>query len=215
MGTAERRKREKMERARQIRKAAEKIFLEKGFQAATIQGIAREAELSIGTIYLYYKTKEEIFAAINLRFIERVDRGLEDILADEARPADRKLEAAWGLLSEVYCATPLSLRALAHGLMQGALQDISPPLLERLNLTSRNILKRLTAIMQQGMDRGVFESANPVAVADLFWGTFTGVTSWEAAKRTTDRQKDYLGPTLDLAWRTFIRGISSPGGEKS
>ena len=63
MGSRERVEREKAERRRQreelILAEAEKLFLEKGFTAATISDIASSCELTNGAIYLYYKNKDE------------------------------------------------------------------------------------------------------------------------------------------------------------
>ena len=64
MGTAERREREKEQRRNDIIDAAEKIFFSKGMETATMDEIADEAELSKGTLYLYFKSKEELFHAI-------------------------------------------------------------------------------------------------------------------------------------------------------
>lgn len=44
--------------------AAEKVFFEKGMQYATVDDVATTAELSKGTVYLYFKNREEIIAAI-------------------------------------------------------------------------------------------------------------------------------------------------------
>ena len=206
MGTAERRKRERNYRADQIRNAAQKIFLERGYDETTIQRIAREAELSIGTIYFYFKTKEEIFASINLKIIEAVDQGLEGIIAQPSTGVEAKLNRAWELLFDVGCRSPLHKRALVHGQLQGSLQNISPPLLEALNDTGRRILNKVARILQEGMDQGVLLPAHPLALADLFWSTFTGVVSWEEAKHTTDPSKQFTKSTLDLAFETFLRG---------
>ncbi|MCI1945522.1 TetR/AcrR family transcriptional regulator [Clostridium luticellarii] len=43
-----------------IKKAAEKLILQKGFRDTTIKEISRGAKISVGTIYRYYKSKEEI-----------------------------------------------------------------------------------------------------------------------------------------------------------
>ncbi len=61
MGSAKRKKREKAARRRLILESACATLLKKGFTAATIRDIARASELSVGTIYLYFKNKEEIF----------------------------------------------------------------------------------------------------------------------------------------------------------
>ncbi|HBN05770.1 MAG TPA: TetR/AcrR family transcriptional regulator, partial [Bacteroidales bacterium] len=43
-----------------IKKAAEKLILQKGFRDTTIKEISKSAKISVGTIYRYYKNKEEI-----------------------------------------------------------------------------------------------------------------------------------------------------------
>ena len=66
MGTRERREREKENRRNQILNAAKEIFMSKGLRAATMEEIARKAELSPGTIYTYFRNKEELYAVLNL-----------------------------------------------------------------------------------------------------------------------------------------------------
>lgn len=67
MGVSERKKREKLKRAIDIINAAEKVFFKKGFENATMDDIAAEAELSKGTLYLYFDTKESLYAEIGIR----------------------------------------------------------------------------------------------------------------------------------------------------
>src|SRR5262245_15957807 len=49
---------------RQILEGARRIFLAQGFDAASMGAIAREAGVSKGTLYVYFKSKEELFEAI-------------------------------------------------------------------------------------------------------------------------------------------------------
>ena len=180
----------------------------------TIQRIAREAELSIGTIYFYFKTKEEIYASLNLKYIQAYDQGLEKVLAQGDLGVDEKMRQAWDLLSDVFCQSPLSLRALVHGQLQGSLQNISKPLLHELNSTGRQILNKLAALIEAGMDQGIFRQANPIALADLMWSTFTGrVVSWQEAKKTSDPSKQFLDTTLEVAFDVYIRGIHLDGDD--
>lgn len=67
MGITERRQREKEQRSQDIIDAAEKVFFSKGYEKATMDEVAEEAELSKGTLYLYFKTKEDLYLAIALR----------------------------------------------------------------------------------------------------------------------------------------------------
>ncbi len=64
MGIAERKEREKQLRRDEIILAAEKVFFSKGFDYTTMDHIAEEAELSKGTLYLYFKSKEDLHMAV-------------------------------------------------------------------------------------------------------------------------------------------------------
>jgi len=61
MGIEERKQRDKEHMRRLILDAAREIFLEKGYFQASIRNIADKIEYSPGTIYLYFKEKDEIF----------------------------------------------------------------------------------------------------------------------------------------------------------
>lgn len=63
MGIQERRQREREERRQQIMNAAELVFLERGLSGATMEEVASRAELSKGTLYLYFKSKDELYVA--------------------------------------------------------------------------------------------------------------------------------------------------------
>ncbi|HWB04022.1 MAG TPA: helix-turn-helix domain-containing protein [Verrucomicrobiales bacterium] len=60
-GSVLRREREKQERRAAIMAAAEQVIVRQGFTEASIDGIAREAGLAAGTVYLYFPNKEALF----------------------------------------------------------------------------------------------------------------------------------------------------------
>ena len=61
MSLEERRKKEKGNRKNAILKVARKLFFDKGFKSVTIDSIATKADLSKGSIYLCFDSKEEIY----------------------------------------------------------------------------------------------------------------------------------------------------------
>src|SRR5690242_4269267 len=61
MGTSERKKRERERREEEIAAKAEELFLDKGYEATTIDEIADSLEISKGAIYLHFGSKEELF----------------------------------------------------------------------------------------------------------------------------------------------------------
>ena len=78
MAFERRRIREKENRKSAILKAARKLFFEKGFKSVTVESIARKAELSKGAVYLYFKSKDEIYSQILLDDIDKFHKKVAD-----------------------------------------------------------------------------------------------------------------------------------------
>lgn len=70
MSVKDRRKREIAARKNDILAAAEIKFQKSGYENTTMDEIAREAELSKGTLYLYYRTKEELYLGISVKALK-------------------------------------------------------------------------------------------------------------------------------------------------
>lgn len=75
-----RRRREdlRLERRQSILEAAMKVFAQRGYAAATIRAIAREAKIAQGTIYLYFPSKRDILLAL---YRSMILESLEEIMA--------------------------------------------------------------------------------------------------------------------------------------
>jgi AcrR family transcriptional regulator len=79
VGIHERKEREKEQRREEILDAAQRVFFEKGLSNATMDEIAETAELSKGTLYLYYKSKEDLYLAVMMRGMEILLEMLSEI----------------------------------------------------------------------------------------------------------------------------------------
>jgi AcrR family transcriptional regulator len=85
MGVKERKEREKLQRSQDILEAARRVFESKGFLNTTLQDVAKEAEISVGLIYRYFQSKEDMFASLALKGAEQFDTDLESILKKSVR----------------------------------------------------------------------------------------------------------------------------------
>lgn len=92
MGTKERKMREREEKGNRIVDAAEQIFLKKGLEGTTMDEIAEAAELSKGSLYLYFKSKEELFLAVNLRGLTLLSENLSKVVKTDLSAAENALE---------------------------------------------------------------------------------------------------------------------------
>ena len=83
MGIAERKEREKQQRRNDIIDAAERIFFTKGFENLTMDEVAAAAELSKGTLYLYFKSRDDLQFAIFMRGSDILMKMMNENLSDE------------------------------------------------------------------------------------------------------------------------------------
>src|SRR5512144_1875686 len=83
--------------------AAERVFARHGFFAAKVTDVAKEAGVADGTIYLYFKNKDDLLITLFESRMERVNGILAAAVAKHTRPLDRLLafvKAYLGLVKE-------------------------------------------------------------------------------------------------------------------
>ncbi len=211
MGIQERKEREKERRRQQIIVAAKRVFSENGFNKATMEDIAKEAELSPGTLYLYFKNKEELYASLSLRILQYLHIRVTHVNKDAALSPEQKLSALMDAMYDVYDFDPLIIINMFHLQSSETLKNLSESLLEEIKQLSQKSIGAIAKIFEEGMKRGIYIDRHPVALADIFWSMFSGVVLWEASKKIISADKDYLKSTLATAFELFERGIRNPG----
>src|SRR5512141_1270319 len=68
--------------------AAERIFARHGFYAAKVSDVAREAGVADGTIYLYFKSKDDLLISVFELRMQQVNAALREAIAGK-RPKDQ------------------------------------------------------------------------------------------------------------------------------
>ena len=76
----------------QILEGAKRVFMKSGFDAATMNDITREAQVSKGTIYVYFNNKEDLFAALIERERSRMVASMRSALSGDGPVADSLLK---------------------------------------------------------------------------------------------------------------------------
>jgi AcrR family transcriptional regulator len=207
MGIQERKEREKERRRQQIIVAAKRVFSEKGFSKSTMEDIATEAELSPGTLYLYFKNKEELYASLSLRILQYLHIRVEHVNKEADLTPVQKLDKLMEAMYDVYDFDPLIIITMFHLQSSETLKNLSPRLMTQIEDLSRKSLGDISKIFKEGIEKGVFIEKHPVALSDVFWSLFSGIILWEASKKIVNEDKDYLKKTLAIAFEIFSRGI--------
>ena len=120
------RSQEETAKCRQIIDGARAVFLAQGFDAASMGEIARQAGVSKGTLYVYFESKEELFAVVareackaqaeNLLALDPDDHDVEAVLTRLGRGYVRFLSQP-GLMSPIRTVISISERMPAIGKM--------------------------------------------------------------------------------------------------
>jgi AcrR family transcriptional regulator len=207
MGIHERKEREKERRRQQILVSAKRVFSDRGYTRTTMEDIANEAELSPGTLYLYFKNKEELFASLSLRILQYMIIRLEEVSSDTKMNPGEKLEALKLAMFDVYDFDTASIINMFHLQSSEALKNISSQVLAEFNTLSSTSMGLLASIFKEGSAKGVFIDSPSAALADTFWSLFSGVVLWEASKTIMDGEKDSLKESLNFSFSLFNRSI--------
>ena len=207
MGIQERKEREKERRRQQIIVAAKRVFSEKGFNKSTMEDIASEAELSPGTLYLYFKNKEELYASLSLRILQYLHIRVDHVNKETELSSEQKLEKLIEAMYDVYDFDPLIIINMFHLQSSETLKNLSPRLMTQIEELSRKSIGAISSIFREGVEKGVFIEKHPVALSDIFWSLFSGVVLWEASKKIINEDKDYLKKTLAITFEIFSQGV--------
>lgn len=207
MGIQERKEREKERRRQQIIVAAKRVFSQKGLSGTTMEDIAKESELSPGTLYLYFKNKEELYASLSLRILHFLSIRVAQVIKEHDGSPSEKLDRLIEAMYEVYEFDPMVIINMFHLQSSETLKNLSPELLTEIKTLSKKALAHIAGIFAEGIEQGVFIDRHPTALADIFWSLFSGVILWEASKNVINKDKDYLRSTLAVAFDLFCRGL--------
>jgi AcrR family transcriptional regulator len=183
MGTKERKIREKQARKKEILTAARTLLLEKGINGTSINRIARQAELGIGTIYFYYRSKEELFVELQTEGLALLNKRIEQACSAEKTPADRIrcMAAAYRKFSKA----DKNYFEVINAFLSAPDILLSEELKTRIDTHGHRILGHLRRSLDEGVLRGTFRSdlsAKKTAVA--FWGMLHGLVQFRKLQDT-------------------------------
>jgi AcrR family transcriptional regulator len=192
MGVAERRAREREQRRREIEESAESLVLRQGVDALTIDAVAHVAELGKGTLYQYFRNKDELLAALSLKNRREMVRRIKAAVA-EAPDGLHKLLAIPRTAYRFYREEPERYRLISvfetdhHAISKQVQQEM---------LQSINELVK--PVFQEGQQDGsVRTDVDPAYAVHAMWAMSVGMTQMiylrgELLSETQNLDTDHL-----------------------
>lgn len=184
-----------------IVEAAEQVFAERGYEAATLQEIGKRVGLSMGTIYSVFPSKTDLLQAILDARGQTILDLVRGVVGRGASPRDTLNDLSRAYI-EFFGDHPAFLRM--H-LRQGSSWVISPgnstsraEVWEEIHALQANIFKR-------GVDDGTFVDEEPGFLAKLFSALDQVLLSeWAASNMKTDRA-ELVRRLESMVERTFCK----------
>jgi TetR/AcrR family fatty acid metabolism transcriptional regulator len=188
------------EKSRQIIDAAIKVFARNGYYNSRVSDIAKEAGIAAGTIYLYFKTKDEILVTLFRERMADFVAHLRKMTASEP-DAPAKLRRLIALHFELLETNPDLAEVVQVELRQGQKFFRGASAKE-----VQSYFALIASILEEGAAEGHFRKEIPVKVATkvLFGAMDQMTTSWVLGKR------DYkLSETAPAVAEIFLRGVAA------
>ncbi|MEJ2586032.1 MAG: TetR/AcrR family transcriptional regulator [Deltaproteobacteria bacterium] len=198
MGLQERRARERAERKAQILDAARSLLMAEGLQGTSINKIAERAELGVGTLYFYFESKEEIFAALQEEGLECLYVDVKTAMEKEKRPADQLAAIARTYVE--FSKNTTSYFDIINYFLSSPGSFLTPHLKEQVDEYGTRIIDLISQTVQAGIDRKVFKAVNPRRFAITLWGALHGIIQFRKLKMTVlsgERHEELLQFTID------------------
>jgi AcrR family transcriptional regulator len=196
-----RKEREYLAHREEILSAAEKVFAAKGFFPTTMSDIARKAEFGTGTLYKYFKSKEELYFTLIEEKVEEINRLVNAELSKKTSAIERmrkalELQFEFVERNRDFFRIYISERNRFEWTVK---DELGKGLHEKM-VTYIHILAE---VMRQGIREREFKSMNPIDLAHAWVGMVNSfVFEWLISR------EDYpLISKLDTVLEIFLGGV--------
>ena len=190
----------------QLLDAAEEVFGRKGFHETTLREVAELAEFSVGSVYSFFESKDDLFRQIFVRRGEEFMPSMRAILDDADADLVGQLHALIDFEIGFFRAHPrfgrLYLR-YSNATMLSADREIDLVMRERYE----EAMRLQAALFERGQAAGVFRAGDPEVLARLFSGLMSAYQALDPAVVSDEPgagERLPLDDLHDIVERTFV-----------
>ena len=199
---ATRREREQQLRRETIMDAARKLFHDKGYEPTTVEEIAVMAELGKGTIYSYFKSKDEIYIAILESEFAILENRMKQAIHDSTT-AENALLKLYETFIQYNEERPSFIKAIFLQINQYPSLKVTD-IVKGLKAKTTQWAKLVGEVLQKGIDNGEFEIIDVEKIANTVIGMVLGlIVQLEMGLIQED-----LSSYRDTLFHLLIQGIS-------
>ncbi len=199
-------KRRKDERPLEIMMAALDLFVQKGFSATKIDDIAKRANVSKGTVYIYYSSKENLFKTMVYELMVPKISEVEDYIATYKGSQIKLLRMVavqWWVTIKASGLTGIPKLIISEA---DKFPDITKfyviEVIHRIQAILANIIKA-------GTTNGEFREVNPILSARVILSSLVYFSMWDISLKKYDQNglkvEDLIEQQIDIVINGIIR----------
>jgi len=205
----ERRKKEKENRKNLILKTARKLFFDKGFKSVTIDSIAAKAELSKGSIYLCFDSKEEIYVQVLIADNIEVNKRNREFLNRDEPASQILLDFAQSYVN-YFLANNELFRILMTFMLNSEQMSLTEEQNKELIRTTNDNIQIVSDILQKGINSGEFlPTINLRQTQNAIWGLLNGVIALYLFTGKQEKRANRIHATVKNGLDAIIKGLKS------
>ena len=216
MGIHERKEREKERRREEILDAAQRVFVEKGLTTATVDDIAIAAELSKGTLYLYFESKEDIYIALMMRGLRLLYSMFNNTISVETSVVKilHRMEEAY---TEFFNTQRNYFRMLDSAFRPNVHKEVSEEMRRTYTTESQKNWEQIIDLFNRGVrEKKIRNDINPVDMAIIIWSNATTLmTRIDREGEIWQKERNIdLTKTLEASFHLLTDAILTPEGRE-
>lgn len=192
---------------RAILEAASASVSEHGLHGASVEDIARRADVAVGSIYVHYGSKDGLFRAV----IDDAVRAAEALLLATRRPGRTPIDRLVDLgdaYVEFALAEPTAFRLVALQLLDPRSGEgdraIAP-----IEGSVRKVLAHMTGDIRAATAAGQLPAVPPRLTATFLWGSWTGVLSLTLGEGELGADAEQVRATMRAATLLLAQGATT------
>ncbi|MCJ7579035.1 MAG: TetR/AcrR family transcriptional regulator [Candidatus Aminicenantes bacterium] len=196
----------KEEKKGQILEAAIKVFSKKGLNNTKISDIAEEAAIGKGTLYEYFKSKDEIFAASFYYFMGKFEEGISHRLFRIQDPLE-KLRAYFTAWTEMLEGDYLDYLEIVLDFWAEGVRERNDSWMIDLNKLYSENRDILDSLLSDCISKGEIKPVDTKLIASIMLGALDGILiQW-----VMDRKAFNMKEAVLLLVKTMIEGLNLTG----
>ena len=183
--------------------------MERGFKSVTVDNIAEKAEVSKGSIYLCFESKEEIYTQILIADNISLNDRIKNFASIEGTASQLLLEFA-RIYVNFFLSDKELFRILMTFMMQTGQMNLTEQQSAELIITTNQNIKVISEIIQKGIDSGEFVPLENVwQMQNAIWGMLNGVISLFLFTGNPIKRMERIHSTVHESMSVFIKGLKA------